>query len=499
MKRPSIAAACAASLLFATTSIGVAGDWAWVERAHIEEAGLEAEEWLLGREEPPVTMEAHVGLEDHLGFIGLVSIDGLVSKALASGFGRGELPSQPALIAVGPTLPPPVSTEPVSERTLAEGRVVAERLLGDGEEEARLQAYLPFQRERGVSGVVVGRSLETSTAAAGVPAPAMLEVLEALATAVDLDRDLRAGDRFHVRFEQTFTAEGAPLDVGRVLWAELRTAKGTVAIHRFRSRDGGERFWLANGQAATPPSIRMPLETISISSGFGLRADPFDQPPPLHAGKPQGAGGPLRAKPLPPGLPTGGALDMPRGGAAAPLATSSAPSPATSPGLSAYGKSATGAAAAYVVTPRRGLFMHEGIDLVAPTGTPVLAAADGVVVGAAPNGRYGNWIRIDHAGRLTTVYGHLSGFAPGIAPGAVVSRGDVIGFVGSTGRSTGAHLHFELLSDGKPVNPINHPETRRTQLRAVELDRFRKQVAASLAERDREAHGARGSVVSDVD
>ncbi|MBL0898731.1 MAG: M23 family metallopeptidase, partial [Reyranella sp.] len=87
------------------------------------------------------------------------------------------------------------------------------------------------------------------------------------------------------------------------------------------------------------------------------------------------------------------------------------------------------------------------------------------------------------------------GFASGIAPGAVVSRGDVIGFVGSTGRSTGAHLHFELLSDGKPVNPITHPETRRTQLRALELDRFRKQVAASLAERDREAK----AVVSDVD
>ena len=500
MKRPSIAAAFAASLLFATTSPGAAGDWAWVERAHIEDAGVVAEEWLLGRQEPPIAaqMKAFVGLEDHLRFMGFVSVDGQVSRAVSFGFDRQPTAPQPLLVAIGPAVPPPPSDGPVAGEVLAEGRVVAERLLGDDNEEARLKAYLPFERQRGISGVVVGRSFAASAVAAGVPAPAMLEVLQALGAIVDLDSDIRDGDRFHVRFEQEFTAEGAPLDVGRVLWVELRMGKGTVAIHRFRSRDGGERFWQANGQAATPPSMRMPLETVSISSGFGLRADPFDQPPPMYAGKPQGAGGPLRAKPLPPGLPTGGALDMPgantRVNTATPLGAS--------PGLSSYGapRTATNPGAPYVVTPhvvtpRRGLFMHEGIDLVAPTGTPVLAAADGVIVGAAPNGRYGNWIRIDHAGKLTTVYGHLAGFAQGIVPGAVVSRGDVIGFVGSTGRSTGAHLHFELLSDGKPVNPITHPETRRTQLRALELERFRKQVTASLAERDREAK----SVVSDAD
>jgi murein DD-endopeptidase MepM/ murein hydrolase activator NlpD len=135
----------------------------------------------------------------------------------------------------------------------------------------------------------------------------------------------------------------------------------------------------------------------------------------------------------------------------------------------------------------RSLFMHEGVDLVAPAGTPVHAAADGVVIGAAPNGRYGNWIRIDHGGSLNTVYGHLAGFAPGLQPGKIVSKGDLIGFVGSTGRSTGAHLHFELLTDGKPVNPITHPDLKRAQLRGPDLEKFRKQVNQSLAERDREA------------
>jgi len=133
------------------------------------------------------------------------------------------------------------------------------------------------------------------------------------------------------------------------------------------------------------------------------------------------------------------------------------------------------------------LFMHEGIDLVAPAGTPVYAAADGVVVGAAPNGRYGNWIRIEHGAKLATVYGHLMAFAPGIEPGESVVRGELIGFVGNTGRSTGAHLHFELQVDGKAVNPINHPELKAAQLRGPELERFRKQVAHALQEREREA------------
>ncbi len=339
---------------------------------------------------------------------------------------------------------------------------------------------LPFSRQIAVGGTIAG-SLEASTATAGVPAEAMIEVLQAFATSIDLGREVRDGDHFHVRYEQTFTLEGVPTGTGRVLWAELRTAaKGTVAIHRFRTRDGTERFWLANGHGATPPAMRLPVEIVSISSGFGLRADPFDQPPPPPtAGKSGAMGGPLRTPPaLPPGLKPG---------------TITGEKPLSSyGGASSYGRSTPGYGSPYGAwqqAPKatRSLFMHEGVDLVAPAGTPVRAAADGVVIGAAPNGRYGNWIRIDHGGKLATVYGHLSGFAPDIVAGTKVSRGDVIGFVGSTGRSTGAHLHFELLSDGKPVNPITHPETKRGVLRGPDLDRLRKQVAQSLAERDREA------------
>jgi murein DD-endopeptidase MepM/ murein hydrolase activator NlpD len=347
-------------------------------------------------------------------------------------------------------------------------------------EDEPARELLPFSRQIAIGGTVA-ESLEASIAESGVPVPAMLDALEAFAPSIDLAREVRNGDRFYIRYERTFIAEGVPIGPGRVLWAELRTAaKGTISIHRFRPRDGVEHFWLASGQATTPPAIRLPVEIVSISSGFGLRADPFDQPPPPPtAGKSGAMGGPMRPpSALPPGLKPGTITGE------APLASSG--------GSSSYGRSKSGYGSPYgnwQQAPRvtRSLFMHEGVDLVAPTGTPVYAAADGVVLGAGPNGRYGNWIRIDHAGNLATVYGHLSAFAPDIEAGTIVSRGEVIGFVGSTGRSTGAHLHFELLADGKPVNPITHPETRRSVLRGPDLDRLRKQVALSLAERDREA------------
>ena len=132
------------------------------------------------------------------------------------------------------------------------------------------------------------------------------------------------------------------------------------------------------------------------------------------------------------------------------------------------------------------MFMHEGVDLSAPIGTPIYAASAGSVVGAAPNGGYGNWIRIDHPGKLSTVYGHLSEFAPGIKEGVQVGQGDLIGFVGNTGRSTVPHLHFEILSSGKPVDPLSYPEIKREQLRGADLRRFRGQVERAVAERDRE-------------
>ncbi|HVL66387.1 MAG TPA: M23 family metallopeptidase [Vicinamibacterales bacterium] len=95
---------------------------------------------------------------------------------------------------------------------------------------------------------------------------------------------------------------------------------------------------------------------------------------------------------------------------------------------------------------------HPGLDISADHGRPVVAPADGVVVGAAFNGNYGNLITIDHGFGITTRYAHLSRYA--VMNGQRVRRGDVIGYVGSTGRSTSPHLHYEVLVNGQLTDPM---------------------------------------------
>ena len=94
---------------------------------------------------------------------------------------------------------------------------------------------------------------------------------------------------------------------------------------------------------------------------------------------------------------------------------------------------------------------HHGIDLAAPSGTPVFATADGMVGMAQYYSSYGNYVQIEHGGALQTRYAHLSDYT--VQAGDMVRKGDLIGYVGSTGRSTGPHLHYEVRVDGQPVNP----------------------------------------------
>jgi murein DD-endopeptidase MepM/ murein hydrolase activator NlpD len=101
--------------------------------------------------------------------------------------------------------------------------------------------------------------------------------------------------------------------------------------------------------------------------------------------------------------------------------------------------------------------MHQGVDFAARPGAPVLAAADGVVTQAGWDGGYGELLRIRHAGGWATGYAHLSRFASGIRPGARVERGQVVGFVGRTGLATGPHLHFEVVFNGRHVDPMRTP------------------------------------------
>jgi len=115
--------------------------------------------------------------------------------------------------------------------------------------------------------------------------------------------------------------------------------------------------------------------------------------------------------------------------------------------------------------------MHRGTDFAAPTGTPILAAGQGTIVRAGPFSSYGNYIRIRHGDGYETSYAHLSRFARGIRAGASVRQGQVIGYVGTTGRSTGPHLHYEVMRRGQQINPmtLRLANGRNLEGRALEL------------------------------
>ena len=100
---------------------------------------------------------------------------------------------------------------------------------------------------------------------------------------------------------------------------------------------------------------------------------------------------------------------------------------------------------------------HRGVDYAAPTGTPVEAAGDGRIITRGTKGGYGNTVEIDHGGEVTTLYGHLSGFARGQKVGTRVKQGEVIGYVGQSGLATGPHLHYEYRVQGVHKNPVRVP------------------------------------------
>ncbi|MDP2372153.1 peptidoglycan DD-metalloendopeptidase family protein [Reyranella sp.] len=253
------------------------------------------------------------------------------------------------------------------------------------------------------SGEVDG-SVIASAEAAGVPRRPLAEMLRAFSWDVNFQHDIKAGDRFDVLIERSWTSDGHEVDAGRVLWAELTTGGGaeSFSLYRFKPADGEEFFYNREGESVVKALLRTPLNMSRISSRFGMRRHPV-----------------LRFTRL-----------------------------------------------------------HAGVDFAAPPGTPILAAGAGQVVEAGRNGGYGRWVKILHRGGLATGYAHMSRIAPGVRRSARVRQGQVIGFVGSTGLSTGPHLHFELHRNGRPVNPLTMARTaERTRLAGKDLERFRARVA----------------------
>lgn len=138
--------------------------------------------------------------------------------------------------------------------------------------------------------------------------------------------------------------------------------------------------------------------------------------------------------------------------------------------------------------------MHKGVDFGAPRGTPIMAAGEGVVERAGRHGGYGNYVCIRHSGATKTAYAHLSKYGKGIRPGQKVKQGQIIGYVGCTGLATGPHLHFEVIQNGKHVNPQKITQLPSSKLGGKALKAFKalmEEIRSKLKkyEKDLKRHG----------
>ena len=136
---------------------------------------------------------------------------------------------------------------------------------------------------------------------------------------------------------------------------------------------------------------------------------------------------------------------------------------------------------------------HKGVDFAAPRGTPIMAAGTGTVVRSSRYGSFGNYVRIKHSDGYSTAYAHLSKYGRGIKSGKRVVQGQTIGYVGTTGRSTGPHLHYEVLKHGKQINPMTlsalsgkplvKSEVPAFKKRAAEINRLREEAPSALGDK----------------
>ncbi len=142
--------------------------------------------------------------------------------------------------------------------------------------------------------------------------------------------------------------------------------------------------------------------------------------------------------------------------------------------------------------------LHSGVDYAAPMGSRIYASGDGVVKRAQWAGGYGRYVVIRHNSEYSTGYAHMSGFARGIRPGVRVKQGQVIGYVGSTGRSTGPHLHFEVIKNGKKVDPLKIQAATGNNLTGKELQRFKAEMSRIVALADEQSKLAEAEKVEAV-
>ena len=226
--------------------------------------------------------------------------------------------------------------------------------------------------------IAQGSSFYLSAMEAGIPEGIILDVYDLLAFEMDFERDIRAGQKFYVLYEENFASD-KKVDNGHILAVSFDALRGNVQMYRYVKPDGKSGYYDANGNGAIKSLKRTPINNAKITSKF--------------------SGG--RKHPV---------LGFTRA--------------------------------------------HKGVDFRAPTGTPIPAAGAGRVIARSYNRGHGNFVKIRHNGTFETLYAHMSKFAKGVNVGTVVRQGQIIGYSGSTGLSTGPHLHYEVIKNGVHVNPM---------------------------------------------
>ncbi len=262
--------------------------------------------------------------------------------------------------------------------------------------QAQLEEVPHLKKQRTISGEI-SSSLYESALASGLSVTNIMEMVRIFGWDIDFVLDIRAGDHFHVVYEDYIADNGSgdKLTDGNILAAEFTSQGKSYRAIRFENQ-GIASYFTPQGESMLGTFLRSPVEFSRISSRFGKRKHPILKK--------------WRA--------------------------------------------------------------HKGVDYAASRRTPIRATADGKVIHAGRKGGYGNTIVLRHAGRFTTLYAHMSGFAKGVRSGRQVKQGDVIGYIGSTGLATGPHLHYEFRLDGVHRNPLTYKTPKASAVAAEQRTEF---------------------------
>lgn len=254
---------------------------------------------------------------------------------------------------------------------------------------------------------LVESNLYNAAVDSGIPLSILMEMIQLFSFEVDFQRDIYKNDIFQVAYEERLDEENQVIGYGRVVFAYLYS-NGAVEKHelfRYVDQDGAGDYYNSKGESIRRELLKTPVNGAYISSGYGMRVNPF----------------------------------------------------------LGYNK------------------MHKGIDFAVAQGTPIYAAGSGTVVQAGWSNVYGNYVRIRHANFYETLYAHMVNFGRGIRRGIRVEQGQVIGYVGNTGMSTGPHCHYEVFYYGSNVNPSTVKFPPGKTLTGQELELFLKRRDSLLA------------------